>query len=649
VPPQTRPTDRNPVATAVLLVLAAVLLVEVPAGNDPHFPWKYAALLVGTGVALVLAITHLWAQRARPRWSWPAALLVVFLVALVVRGAVADVPFEWALVGTLYRYDGILLYLAGAALLLLAWQYLEPWRLLRALVVIAAVVSIWALLTAPVGDPLLAAYATSERAAVESTLGNANFLAAFLALSIGPCLAVALHHSGGWRWMALATLLGVAVTLPLTRSLQAVPVAAVSAALVLLAWGEGRPGRHRLLVRVGLGGAAVVASLAAVSIVTGAGPGAGLQASEIGTIQARAYYWQVAADAVQDEPLGGLGPAQYREAFSPRRSVEAAVNRPFDSVDAPHNVVLKLAAENGLLVAALYVGFVAAVGFFLARGVLRLRGPQRLALAGVGAGWAGYQVQSLVSIEVVPLAAVHWVTAGVILGATTARPFTDRRAVPVRRALVSHKPVAVAVAALLVLSLPLLLRPVRADLAVASATRAAAAGDLSEAEAKMERVRGLAPYEPEYAFRAGQALEQRQELGRALEYYRAAAAQEPGNARYQLAATRSAAALGDQQQTLEHADALLTSDPHNPVLLGEVARLRLQAGRADEALRTAARFTEILPESGEAWILRGQAAVAAGEEEQARAAFETALRLEPGSADARSALEALAASERTAS
>jgi tetratricopeptide (TPR) repeat protein len=627
---------------ALVGVLAAVLLLEVPAGNDPHFPWKYAALLIGTGVALVLAVPHLWSERARPRLALPAVLVVTFLAALIIRGLVADVPFESALVGTLYRYDGIVMYTALAVLFLLSWQYLSAWTLLRALVVVAAVVAVWALLTAPAGDPLLGAYATGERQALESTLGNANFLAAFLALAVGPCLSVALHRPDTWRWTALVTLLAISIALPLTRSLQAVPVALASAVLVVLVWGESRDGRVRPAVRSGLGVAAVLGVAGVAALVAGVGPAAGVRASEIGTVQARGYYWEVAADIVADRPLVGAGPAQYRNEFSPRRSVEAAVDRPFDAVDAPHNVPLKLAAENGLVVAALYAGFVLSVGWVLVRGLLRLRGPARLALAGIGAAWLGYQIQSLVSIEVVPLATVHWIAAGALLGIAALPPFAGSREVPVRRALVVHKPLAIALAALLLLALPLLLRPMRADLTAAGGLRAAATGDVRAAERGFEQARELAPYEPEYAFLAGRGFEQLGQQAAALQYYEAAAQQEPGNPRYQLGATRVAAALGQPETMLERAAGLLASDPHNPALLAEVVRLRLQTGREDEALQASTRLTAVLPGSADAWLLRGRSAVAAGDDDQARRAFEAALRLEPNNAEAQSALEGLA-------
>jgi putative inorganic carbon (HCO3(-)) transporter len=637
---RTRATGSNPVGTAVVLVLAAVLLVELPAGNDPHFPWKYLALLLGTGAALALATGQLLARRARARISVPAALLAAFLAALLVRGVLADVPFEAALVGSLYRYDGLLLYLAGAVLLVLAWQFLDPWTLLRALVGIAAFVAAWALLTAPSGDPLLNSYATAERTALESTLGNANFLAAFLGLSVGPCLAVALRHRDVWRWVALGALIAIAVVLPLTRSLQAVPVLAVSAGVVLLIWGENGDSRRRNVVRTAAAAVAAAALLAGVAVTAGVGPGAGVRASEIGTVQARLFYWAAATEIVQDHPLAGIGPGQFRGAYTPYRSVEAAVTRPFDAIDAPHNVVLKLAAENGLVLAALYLAFVASVGWILLRGLISLRGEQRLALAGVGAAWLAYQAQSLVSIEVVPLAVVHYVTAGAVLSASGAAPFALRPGAS-RRGEKKGRVAAVTVAAMLVVVLPLLLRPVRADVAVGSGVRAVGAGAAAEARAAFDRARRLAPYEPEYVFLAGRAFEQRQDAATALGYYAAAASLEPGNARYQLGATRTAAALQDAKRTLTYAEALLASDPHNPELLAKVTQLRLSTGHLDPAAASAARLVEVRPQSPAAWVLAGQVAAAARRPGEARQAFETALRLDPGSTEARDALRAL--------
>ena len=138
---------------------------------------------------------------------------------------------------------------------------------------------------------------------------------------------------------------------------------------------------------------------------------------------ARTWYWGAALKMWHRSPLTGIGMDSYglywrrdRPLANPRTVGGDAYS------DSAHSVPLQHLAQGGLLLAAAYVFFLVVVSVALVRGFIRLRGQERLLLAGLGGAWVAYQVQSLVSIDQVPLLVLNFTLgAGVIVASGSAR------------------------------------------------------------------------------------------------------------------------------------------------------------------------------------------------------------------------------------
>lgn len=99
--------------------------------------------------------------------------------------------------------------------------------------------------------------------------------------------------------------------------------------------------------------------------------------------------------------------------------------------------------------------------------------------------------------------------------------------------------------------------------------------------------------------------------------------------------------LGRLEEAITAYDHALTLRHDYVEALMNKANLLFESGRDDEALALFSRVTEIQPEMLLGWRLRGIIALKAGKRSEAMRAFEEAIRLDPGDAEAQTALEEL--------
>lgn len=135
------------------------------------------------------------------------------------------------------------------------------------------------------------------------------------------------------------------------------------------------------------------------------------------TLRLRRYYWEAGVAMFLDDPVAGVGPGRYGANYRAFRTEEAALNSGEFTVsaDAAHSVPLDMFAQGGLLAGLAYLVVVGLIAGVIISGFRRLEGRDRLLLGAFAGAWAAYQVQSLVSIDVAPLAAAHWLLAGAIV------------------------------------------------------------------------------------------------------------------------------------------------------------------------------------------------------------------------------------------
>ena len=535
-------------------------------------------VLGGLFVAGALIVAALRGHRLTvPRSPvWAAAAAFVAIAAAATAGS----PSPWrSFSGASNASAGLALYAVCALFAISAAAVAARGRIdriVRALLAAAVVVIAYGVVQIAGADPLRWRL-TSGGPPVFSTFGNANFMSGWL--GVVTVLAVWGATISGWtlRWRLFAAAvgagsLGVALA---SASIQG-PIGAVTGCGVIAAAWLTDHGRHRARRRWLR--TAAVAALPLVVVATSAA----LLLARGGAVQSfatRTGKWQAAAAMGLDRPLTGVGLDLFVDWYHLYRPVSDAITRGVArTADAAHNVPLQLFAGGGVPLLVAYLLFVAAVAVTLVRAIRAARGRDRLTLAALGGAWVAYLVQSMVSMDVPPLALVGWLLAGLILG--IARPESAPRFSTCRHRRWSQPAALVAtlVAGAMLLAVAI---PVRADVAARRAVGLTADGRHAEAEDALRRALELNPWEPQYAVQLARLRTSRGDHAQALQAYRLAATRQPRGIAQALEAPRVAHLAGDHQEAVAGYAAALRLDPRSPDLLLEAGRHHLRWGDAD--------------------------------------------------------------------
>ncbi|MCW2615838.1 MAG: hypothetical protein JWN08_2832 [Frankiales bacterium] len=659
--------DRYLVAAAV--VLTCVLFT--PSTFDPVNVVKLTALLLVTVALLVTTTVRVLRDRVL---SLPVSaggvVALALAVALVVATLTAPVT-NTAVLGAYGRNSGLLAYLGAIVLFVVGLRVFDrP----GARVLVGGVVAA-GLFTATYGLLQKAGYDSipwnNPFNPVIAALGNPNFASGYLgiAASVGAGGALWRGWAAGWRAACGLTALLCLITAALSSSVQGPIAAAGGLSVVGLAWMLNQSGTR---LKVGLTVVSTGIVLAVAGLLAGAiakvGPAAGIF-SDNGS-KARVYYWDAALAMFSDKPLLGVGLDQYGNFWRSERSTASVdfLGGPSYS-DAAHSVPLQMLAQGGSVLGLAYAAFLVVTGVALIRGLVRLRGDDRMLLAAVGGGWLAYQVQSFVSIDQVPLIVLHFALAGGVIaasGSSGLRKFrlpgalvpvpvhpNDARAkrraavaAPRRRSLSGADAVVLSVVGVVALFAAYQsFDPLRANRAVKAAADALGTGDGTTALAQYEKARDLVPGQAYYAILEGnlfQTVEPRRPALAAASYERAVEV-DP----YEVNAIKAAAALAEERGDLEQARNFYRRaaelDPYNDETLEPVAQFELRHGGADDALRLLESARERLPRSARVLASLGDARAVLGDDSGAREAYDAALALDPAQPIATAGIAKLAA------
>lgn len=363
---QERALDRFLAACLISLVIAPIIIT--PGTVSPYSFGKAIWLRNFALLALALGSVRYGADYLRPRSLIQWALLTYGLVLLV--ASVAGLSPLESLKSGPSRYFGVLDVLLGYGLLCLLSTALNPrdWSLLwKVLLAAALIVCFYGLLQVagvlPIGDTL-------HPGRIDSTFGNALYLAVFLMLVVFVAVGVATDAvSVRLRVFGLVVASVAVVTLYYTGSRG--PLLALLAGIVamaLLSVVRGMPLTTGLRVQAALL-CFLIASLLFLD-VTDLLPferdgGSVLERMGGGVDAIRRTNMRFALSEWQARPLIGWGPGQFYEAMSPEQQGAAVYAEGIP--DKVHNEALEHLATSGAL------GFLAWLGVWAAAGLAILR------------------------------------------------------------------------------------------------------------------------------------------------------------------------------------------------------------------------------------------------------------------------------------
>lgn len=652
-------------------VALSVLLVGAPVGF-----WRatydvfntFKATLIATCVLAMVLVAAYRVSRTR-RIEVPRSPVVVaagvLAVAFLIATLVSPQPFL-SIVGRPGRHTGLFMYGTYLALFVMCTRLYRdhtPAAVVKTLLGASVPVTVYGLMQAGGIDPL-GWQLVEGGPPVFSTFGNANFYAAFLGVVVPLAVWGALTGTWSTPWRVGSGVLAVAATLGAyaSNSQQGPGVAVLGSAFVLAVWVAVSPRLSRGAKAGVLGGGAVLGAAAMAALLAGVGPLGGLRQSLANSLGTRTPKWGTALEIWRDNPVAGVGLERFADYFFAYRPAWlAAEDGLARSTDTPHNIPLDMLVNGGALLFLSYVAFVGLTAWALARGLRRNTGEDRLLLAGLGGAWLAYQLQSLVSIDVPPVAVLHFVLAGVIVGLgtrpelwTVALPGARTAAAPASRsakakgrargprvAVAPASPVLTAVIGIVgVLVLVVLTTPVRADLAAARAQQTQQ--DPEATVAAYDRAASVAFWEARYPALEGAYLTSLERTEDSLAAHAEALAREPRTLAHALNVARLQAALEQTDAADASWERVLEIDPTTPQVLAEAGRYRLSRGDVAEARELVERAVAMNGEEAAFWVALGEVREASEDVDGARAAFERALELDPEARGAAAALDALA-------
>jgi O-antigen ligase len=602
---------------AAMLLASAVLIV--PQAVEPFMLGKMTFLVLLTLALLAVgAARAVWARSVRLPVS-PVTIAVAALGVALVLSTVTSFDRWTSLVGFYGRYTGLIPYLSYLAVFLVVLRVTDLGlvRLLTrtALVALGAVVA-YGLLQAAGLDP--ADLRDIGLGTTYSFFGNTNFSAAWAGATTAFALTVALSTAETTAWRVYAALLlpFTLIYIVLTRASQGVAVAALALGWVVLVLALTPGSRVR---RAAAGRrTAVLGVVAAATVLLVVGVLATLpflRAQLAQSLVERPDFWATALGIFADNPVLGTGLDTYGHLFLEYRPADHAIANGRGTTNAPHSVPLGMLSNGGLVLGLTYLVTVALVGVALVRGAFRAVGPERVALAGFGGVWWGYQAQSLVSFDTPPLAFLHWASAGVIValaapprwrevrlpGPVVARA-VNKRGKPTGPLVVptSTRVLQGAIALVTLVAAWFAVYPFRADLVAASAAPLTSTGRLDEALVRFDKAARLNPGEPSYPFLIARTHDVAKRHDMSLAAAAEAARRAPGSVLYPLFAAQQAKQSKDPAAAAAWYREAVERDPKDPPVLLEAAAHLQSIGATAEARTLVERVLSQDPSNADA-------------------------------------------------
>jgi hypothetical protein len=248
---------------------------------------------------------------------------------------------------------------------------------------------------------------------VLGTFGNPDFVSAFLGMFFAVLVTLVLvpKMDSKWRLLLLAASILVLVEIRQSHAIQGLVVAASGTALTVLFALHARYKNWKITSAFAI--SVFLLGLAAIAGALQKGPFTFLYKK---SVSLRGSYWETAWDMGNSRPLTGVGLDSYIDSYRRFRPARALVDTPAINVtsNASHNVFLDFFASGGYPLAIMYV-------LFTLTGVLAIIKQLRKKLefdwifVSMSVAWAGYQVQSIVSINQIGLAIWGWIFTGTLV------------------------------------------------------------------------------------------------------------------------------------------------------------------------------------------------------------------------------------------
>ena len=336
----------------------------------------------------------------------------LFFLATLVSISLSELPMSQNLYGAYGRNSGFLTYLCLSMVLVstLAMQANDNLRrLLIGLGIAGCVNLVYCLWVISFGDFI---GWSNPYGNILGTLGNPNFIGAFLGIFFSVCLAFIFDTKTGTKTRVILGVISLVTLFEVFESnaIQGRVVSALGLGVVIF-----------FAVRSRFSG--VFTSLYSL-IFLALGMLAALGALQIGpltqyiykySVSLRGQYWLAGWNTGMENPIHGVGMDGFGDWYRRARDLQALTTPGVNTVvNAAHNVFLDMFAFGGWPLLLSYSAIMILAGVSLIRVVLRSKVYDPIFVA-ISVAWLGYQLQSIISINQIGLAIWGWVLTGALI------------------------------------------------------------------------------------------------------------------------------------------------------------------------------------------------------------------------------------------
>lgn len=338
--------------------------------------------------------------------------LAFFSVAMVSTVALSKLPFSQNFFGAYGRNSGLLTYISLSMFLIgtLTIRSNENLRsVLIGLGIAGSVNLVYCLWVIFFGDFI---GWSNPYGNILGTLGNPNFIGAFLGIFFSICVAYIFESKSNLQVKLILSAMSLVAFFEIYKShaIQGRVVAALGLGVVILFFIRSRFSNS-------------ITSLYSI-LFLGVGTLAALGALQIGpltkyiykySVSLRGQYWLAGWNTGMENPIHGVGMDGFGEWYRRSRDIQALTTPGVNTVvNAAHNVFLDMFAFGGWPLFLSYIGIVLIGGISMVKVAARSKSYDPVFVA-IAVAWLGYQLQSVISINQIGLAIWGWVLTGALI------------------------------------------------------------------------------------------------------------------------------------------------------------------------------------------------------------------------------------------
>ena len=401
------------VGVLISISVALVTLFVTPYSTlDPiNVPklWVLLAFAFGVVGALLLDIKPFFNKE---NWAPVIAAKLLFLFMLIAM-LVSGGPFSQQLFGTYGRNTGLLTYLAFVILFIGAAvasskSIKKPFLIAFGLTI--GINALYGAVQALGKDPQKW---SNLYAPVIGTLGNPNFVSAFLGMGVALALSYFVSQNLDIKYRAMSALYILVALYDILKSdaQQGLIVSLLSVGLVGYFLLKSKI--KSTSIRLGYLSLGILAFLVGVAGTLQKGPLASILYKP--SVTYRGDYWHAGIEMFKKHPFFGVGLDSYGDWYRASRTLAATVRRgPSTVSNAAHNVYIDIAATAGIFALIAYLALIF-LGFRAAYKIAKRTTDFDPFFVSIFVAWVGYLIQSAISINNIALGIWGWVLPGVLI------------------------------------------------------------------------------------------------------------------------------------------------------------------------------------------------------------------------------------------